>query len=320
MMKVKIIEDNQGGSDDSSLNAIRLHCSNPDWKDSNNISGTIIGKEGPFGMWKDVAMCPNGEVMINGDNSAANYVRISFRNIDSSSLGTVLGTSGRWGDYGAWREYCAVRSAIFGLKRERAKRQTEAERSCTQEENIMKETALAVLVTNIFETQRRRVSGKVLADDVRTRSTTKDRDVLLMFEKDIGPAIEFACNYNGIIHVAKTPEMIRCHLSTKKTTFFGSLVSEDIDDIYLLCYSSRKIIQHGLDNKSYLDYVCLITMQTPRRSQYNTVMQLIVWHHLCVSWTINLCKNQEETACRYIISTWVMHLLLSGTGNINSTR
>ncbi|CAC5422233.1 unnamed protein product [Mytilus coruscus] len=85
---------------------------------------------------------------------------------------------------------------------------------------------------------------------------TKDRDVLLMFEKDIGPAIEFACNYNGIIHVEKTPEMIRCHLSTKKTTFFGSLVSEDIDDIYLLCYSSRKIIQHGLDNKSYLDYVC----------------------------------------------------------------
>ncbi|CAC5392605.1 unnamed protein product [Mytilus coruscus] len=120
------IEGNQDGGDDSALNAIRLHCSNPDWKDSNNISGTIIGKEGPFGMWKDVAMCSNGEVivsfslqfesMINGDNSAANYVRFKCRNIDSPSSGTILGTSALWGDYGAWSEYCAVGSAICGLK------------------------------------------------------------------------------------------------------------------------------------------------------------------------------------------------------------
>ena len=39
--------------------------------------------------------------------------------------------------------------------RERSKkRQTEIESSCTQEETIMKETALAELVTYIFETQR----------------------------------------------------------------------------------------------------------------------------------------------------------------------
>ncbi|CAC5405144.1 unnamed protein product [Mytilus coruscus] len=121
------IEGNQGGDgDDSALNAIRLQCSNPDWKDSNNISVTIIGKEGPFGMWKDVAMCPYGEVMVsfpihcesltNGDNSASNYVRFKCRNIDSPSSGTILGTSVLWGDYGAWSEYCAVGSAICGIK------------------------------------------------------------------------------------------------------------------------------------------------------------------------------------------------------------
>ncbi|VDI64100.1 Hypothetical predicted protein [Mytilus galloprovincialis] len=59
---------------------------------------------------------------------------------------------------------------------------------------------------------------------------TKGRDVLLMFEKDIGPDTAFACNYNDTMHMAKTVEMIRFQLATTKTTFSGSLVFEDIDD------------------------------------------------------------------------------------------
>ncbi|XP_063411357.1 vitelline membrane outer layer protein 1 homolog [Mytilus trossulus] len=119
------IEKSQGGGDDSALNAIRLHCANPDWTDANN-SVTIMGQEGPFGYWRDVAMCLYGEVMVsyslqfeklfNGDNSAANYVRFKCREIGSPSSGTTLGTSGLWGDFGAWSEYCAVGSAICGLK------------------------------------------------------------------------------------------------------------------------------------------------------------------------------------------------------------
>ncbi|CAG2233809.1 unnamed protein product [Mytilus edulis] len=123
------IEGRQKSGDDTALNAIRLHCSNPNWEDPNNISGTIIGKEGPFGMWRDVAICPYGEVMVsfslqfeslfnkdNIDNTAANYVRFKCRKIDSPSSGTTLGTSGVWGEYGAWSEYCAVGSAICGIK------------------------------------------------------------------------------------------------------------------------------------------------------------------------------------------------------------
>ncbi|CAC5400877.1 unnamed protein product [Mytilus coruscus] len=85
---------------------------------------------------------------------------------------------------------------------------------------------------------------------------TKGRDVLLMFEKDIGPAIAFACDYNDTMHMAKTIEMIRCQLATKKTTFSGSLVSEDIDDsIPPPLLQSVKMIEHGPNIKSQLDNV-----------------------------------------------------------------
>ncbi|CAG2240003.1 unnamed protein product [Mytilus edulis] len=60
---------------------------------------------------------PYGEFEnFNGDNSAANYIRFKCRELDSPSSATTLGTSGLWGDYGAWSEYCAVGSAICGLK------------------------------------------------------------------------------------------------------------------------------------------------------------------------------------------------------------
>ncbi|CAC5405122.1 unnamed protein product [Mytilus coruscus] len=114
------------------------------------------------------------------------------------------------------------------------KRQTEAESSCTQEENMMKETALAELVTYISETQRNseesvvfrltdlanlydekltqlgfstaqvqseRLKGKVLQKMSKLKKHTKGRDVLFMFEKDIGPAIAFACDYNDTMHI-----------------------------------------------------------------------------------------------------------------------
>ncbi|VDI11385.1 Hypothetical predicted protein, partial [Mytilus galloprovincialis] len=85
---------------------------------------------------------------------------------------------------------------------------------------------------------------------------TKGRDVLLMFEKDIGPAIPFACDYNDTMHMARTAEMIRCQLATTKTTFFGSLVSEDIDDdIPPPLLQLLKMIEHGPDIKSQVDNV-----------------------------------------------------------------
>ncbi|VDI74929.1 Hypothetical predicted protein [Mytilus galloprovincialis] len=108
--------------------------------------------------------------------------------------------------------------------KERSKRQTDIESSCTQEETIMKETGLAELVHST------RLKDKLLQKMPELEAHLKGRDVLLMFEKDIGPAIAFACDYNDTMHMAKTAEMIRCQLATTKTTFSGSLVSDDIDD------------------------------------------------------------------------------------------
>ncbi|CAC5380750.1 HPGD [Mytilus coruscus] len=110
-------------------------------------------------------------------------------------------------------------SCLAAVYRERAKkRQTEAENSCTQEKNMMKETALAELVTYFFETRRNseesvvfrladlaylyeerltqlgsssaqvhstRLRDKLLQKMPELEAHTKGRDVLLMFKKDI---------------------------------------------------------------------------------------------------------------------------------------
>ncbi|VDI09709.1 Hypothetical predicted protein [Mytilus galloprovincialis] len=137
--------------------------------------------------------------------------------------------------------------------KERQKRQTDIESSCTQEETIMKETALAenseesvvfrlADLANLYaerlaqigsssaQVHFTRLKDKLLQKKPELEAHLKGRDVLLMFEKDIAPAIAFACDYNDTMPMAKTAEMIRCQLATTKTTFSESLVSDDIDD------------------------------------------------------------------------------------------
>ncbi|CAC5424982.1 unnamed protein product [Mytilus coruscus] len=129
--------------------------------------------------------------------------------------------------------------------RDRTKKsQTEAESNCTQYENMMKETALAKLVTYIYlrnskknsegslvfrladlpnlyeerltelgssaQVHFTRLKDKLLQKMPELEAHTKGRDVLLMFEKDIAPAIAFACDYIDTMHMEKTAEMIRC--------------------------------------------------------------------------------------------------------------
>ncbi|CAC5402692.1 unnamed protein product [Mytilus coruscus] len=97
------------------------------------------------------------------------------------------------------------RSSESVYPRDRAKKsQTEAESNCTQYENMMKETALAKLVHST------RLKDKLLQKMPELEAHTKGRDVLLMFEKDIGPAIAFAYDYIDTMHMEKTAEMIRC--------------------------------------------------------------------------------------------------------------
>ncbi|CAC5370074.1 unnamed protein product [Mytilus coruscus] len=55
-----------------------------------------------------------------------------------------------------------------------------------------------------------RLKDKLLQKMPELEAHTKGRDVLLMFEKDIGPAIAFAYDYIDTMHMEKTAEMIRC--------------------------------------------------------------------------------------------------------------
>ncbi|VDI78446.1 Hypothetical predicted protein [Mytilus galloprovincialis] len=92
------------------------------------------------------------------------------------------------------------------------------------------EERLAQLGSSSEQVHSTRLKDKLLQKMPKLEAHTKGRDVLSMFEKDIGPAIAFACGYNDTMHMAKTAEMIRCQLATTKTPFSGSLVSEVIDD------------------------------------------------------------------------------------------
>ncbi|CAC5417752.1 unnamed protein product [Mytilus coruscus] len=140
---------------------------------------------------------------------------------------------------------------------------------------MMKETALAELVTYIFETQRNSEESMVfrladLANLYEERLTqlssssaqvhsTRLKDELLQKMSELEAhtkAIAFAFDYNDTMHMAKTVEMIRCQLASKKTTISGSLVSEDIDDsIPPTLLKLVKMIKHGPDIKSQLDNV-----------------------------------------------------------------
>ncbi|CAC5421079.1 unnamed protein product [Mytilus coruscus] len=83
---------------------------------------------------------------------------------------------------------------------------------------------------------------------------TKGREVLLVFEKDVGPAIALACNYDDTIHIGKTAEIIRSQIKEHKTNFSGSFSAEDTQSsvptslLELVC-----MIEHGPDIESQLE-------------------------------------------------------------------
>ncbi|XP_030645795.1 vitelline membrane outer layer protein 1 [Chanos chanos] len=110
------VERSQGGGDDTALNGIRLHCSQP----GNNYWTTIESKSGPWGDWTSPQFCPSGSLKSfqlrveskqgDGDDTAANNIR--FR---CSGGSTLEGYGMSWGYWGEWSTEC-YNGGICGIQ------------------------------------------------------------------------------------------------------------------------------------------------------------------------------------------------------------
>ena len=175
----------------------------------------------------------------------------------------------------------------FTIERERAAMRQEGESNI--KDASLKDIALAELVSCIFETQRNSTESVVfrLADLVSMymyqeilsqhglkslpvhttrlkeqllnkipslKAHTKGRDLLLMFENDIGPAIELACDYSDTIHMAKTAGIRREDLQKHKSKFMRSFSADEIQSsIPSSLLHLVKMIEHGPNIKSQLE-------------------------------------------------------------------
>jgi len=175
--------------------------------------------------------------------------------------------------------------AALIFTRERAAMRQEGESNI--KDASLKDIALAELVSYIFETQRNstesvifrladlvsmyqerlsqlglkslpvhttRLKEKLLNKIPGLKAHTKGRDLLLIFEKDIGPTIALACDYSDTIHMAKTAEIIREDLQKHKSKFMGSFSADEIQSsIPSSLLHLVKMIEHGPDIKSQLE-------------------------------------------------------------------
>ncbi|WAR17474.1 VMO1-like protein [Mya arenaria] len=126
-----VVETYQFTGDDTSLNAIKLICS-----DANGASfakQTITSSVGPWGDWKGQVTCnQRPEVVMflkafslqvespqgNGDDTAVNWAKFDCRDMQDSTPMEELNKDpghGSFGTFGAWSESCRPGSAICGM-------------------------------------------------------------------------------------------------------------------------------------------------------------------------------------------------------------
>ncbi|VDI22023.1 Hypothetical predicted protein [Mytilus galloprovincialis] len=194
--------------------------------------------------------------------------------------------------------------ALYNKERAMKKRTEEQAQIDTDAEKEAGDVALAELVNYVFETQRNsdganafrladlsnmyekrvqqlsegtipihrtRLKEMLLAKIPDLQAYTKGREVLLVFEKDVGPAIALACNYDDTIHIGKTAEIIRAQIKEHKTKFSGSFSADDTQSsvptslLELVC-----MIEHGPDIQSQLENsVCKSDLAIAQLLMYN---------------------------------------------------
>ncbi|XP_069506420.1 vitelline membrane outer layer protein 1 homolog isoform X2 [Ambystoma mexicanum] len=104
---IKVEHHQPDKADDTSLNGIRLVCTDPEYKKGHNIESAVGG----WGEWTTTSWCPSG-VLVSfslqveskkgyGDDTAANNIRFYC------SGGVVIdGYGGHSGKYGPWSDSC----------------------------------------------------------------------------------------------------------------------------------------------------------------------------------------------------------------------
>ena len=107
------IEGQQGGGDDTALNAIRLYCSG---------GSSLISKEGPWGSWLTTkflsgthkftaASIRQEKSQGGGDDTGGNGIMLYSR----TSNTVIKPGDGYWGDWASW-QHCPTGSWIVGFQ------------------------------------------------------------------------------------------------------------------------------------------------------------------------------------------------------------
>jgi hypothetical protein len=109
-----------------------------------------------------------------------------------------------------------------------------------------------------FETNstfnRTRLKNKLLLKIPELKPFHKGREVLLVFEKDVGPALVSACDYTDAMHLAKASEIVRREIFAEQNKFAGHFDRDSVVDYVPRCLVELVImIEHGPDIKSQIE-------------------------------------------------------------------
>lgn len=125
--------------------------------------------------------------------------------------------------------------------------------------------------TDIPDVNSTRLKERLLSEIPGLVAYKKGRDVLLAFDKDIGPVLSEASSYTDAIILAKAAKILRRHMVEHKCKFEGSLYENSVYDslpsalLQFIC-----MIEHGADIKSQLRFGATITdLAMAQLLQYN---------------------------------------------------
>lgn len=101
---------------------------------------------------------------------------------------------------------------------------------------------------------RTRLKNKLLSEIPEFKAFYKGREVLLVLEKDVGPALVSACDYTDAMYLAKASDIVRREMFTEHPAFSGHFNRDYIVDSVPRCLVELvSMIEHEPDIKSQIE-------------------------------------------------------------------